>query len=385
MIYDVIVVGAGPAGSSTAFYLSKAGHKVLLLDKHHFPREKTCGDCVTPRGVRILEDMGAAAKLDGEAFVTKGVRIHSSRGGCSETDFTTSKGYPGRGLVVARSKLDSVLKDRAVEAGCRFMPGATVTGPLMEGGRIGGVSLRSDGRNREEHARFVVGADGGRSLLAKRVLGISGADARAVGVALRAYFEEVDTDDYMEILGEDTVLPGVGWLFPMAGGRANVGVGVHAGDLRKCGSITNFFRRFVQSSPPVRAKLARARQVGTVRGARLLMGGMRKPIAGDGLLLAGDAAALINPLTGEGMMYALESGRLAAGAIDSALKAGDLGRGVLSGYQKTIDSLFGRYFALGVRLTRLAKNPAVVNPSVNLLTKSRRLGEMNLRFWTSAF
>jgi len=384
MSYDVIVVGAGVAGSSVSYYLAKAGHKVFLLDKCEFPREKVCGDSITPRGVRILEDMGVVPKLEGRFKETKGVRIYSSKGGCSVTDFPAYKDYPRRGFVAPRIEFDKILRDHAEEAGVYFSGCSFVTNAVVESGRVIGVKYTSDGKDFEETAKFVVCADGASSTFAKKVLNITKDDFRATGIAIRAYYEGVDDiDDYMEIYGEDILLPGVGWIFPQGNGVANVGVGIYLDDLEKndC-SVTEILDRFVNSSIHASKKLKNAKRLNQVVGKKLYMGGIKKAIC-DGMVLIGDAAGLINPLTGEGMMYALESGKYAAEAIDSALKVNDFSEKSLESYQKNINIFFNRYFSFGTAVVRFAKKPWIVNSSINLIKKSKMLGELNLRYWIS--
>lgn len=379
-------MGAGPAGSAAAYHLAKAGRSVLLLDKHQFPRPKICGDCVTPRGTRVLASMGVLPKLEGRAWPTVGCRIYSSNGGCVSAPFGAYKDYPDFGLVMSRTEFDAILVEHAIEEGAQFQPELNVTGVACEDAVVA-VRWDSVTGPGEARAEYVVAADGSHSIVARHYFGYSGNDTRAVGVAFRAYFEDVDgVDDHMEICAEDPVLPGVGWLFPMGGGKANVGVGSYARDFKKSGlTKEDFLSRFVDKSPNASRKLGVARQVGPIAAARLLMGGYKGAVVKDRVVLAGDAAALINPLTGEGMMFALESGELAAEAVDAALKCDTAGPRALLTYQELVSSMYGRYFALGSRLIHLAKTPRVVNPGVALLTKSSALGRANLRFWIGMF
>jgi menaquinone-9 beta-reductase len=398
--FDAIVVGAGPAGSSAAYRLAQAGRSVVLLDKHSFPRQKVCGDCLTPRGVRLLSEMGVLTKLLQLGEPTKGCGIFSTRGGAAITAWPAFKDYPRNGLVISRALLDTVLKDHAVLAGAAFEAPVQVADVIVEDGVVKGVRAKRGGQEVVYRAPVVIAADGTDSVIARGAFGLTRDDARAVGLAFRVYFEGVDSaGGYMEIYGEDHVLPGCGWVFPMGHGRANVGVGIYAADFaRRDLDWHAYFDEFVGESPWVRARLAGARRDGPIRGARLLMGGYKRPVVRPGMLLTGDAAALVNPLTGEGVMYALESGGLAAEAVDRALtdaEARDSGDGPLSDgrripaafldYQRELDRRFNRYFALGCQLIRIAKMPAFVNPGVSLLKRRKGLSEANLRFWTSIF
>lgn len=395
MDYDVVVVGAGPAGSSTAYFLASAGRRVLLIDKDVFPREKLCGDCLTPRAVRVLSQMGVAQEVGHLGFEIRGCRIHSSRGGTSETPFPAVDGYPSHGVVIRRADLDPILARAASDAGATLLEGRKAVGVVQEAGRVVGVRWVEDGGETSARSRVVVGADGAHSLVARTVFDYDSKRVRAVGVAFRCYYEGVDDfGDWMEIYGEDAILPGVGWVFPLGGGVVNAGVGVYVDDVRRHGMRpAGLMEGFAGLGPLLGRRLEGARQIGRVRGARLLMGGYTGSLVRPGALLVGDAGGLVNPLTGEGMMYALESGRLAATAIDAALAADRGGTHdpardhelLVRRYQAEIDRRLGRYFALGTRFIRLAKRPWAVNPGVRALTASDSLARLNLRFWVSLF
>jgi geranylgeranyl reductase family protein len=390
MSYDVIIVGAGPAGSAAAYHLARAGRRVLLMDQHDFPREKVCGDCVTPRGMREIDRMGAGNEVRDAGHVISGCTIHSSRGGSAITAFPEVDGYPVDGVVVERRILDEILKERAVAAGAEFLPRARVHGVLTHLDRVSGVTYTGPGGEAIAHARIVIAADGSHSRLAKRVFGLDRRDVRAVGVAFRVYYEGVDDlDAHMEIYGDDSILPGVGWMFPMGSGRANVGVGIYVSDFKHRGLDTHhLLASLTEGSPLARAKLAGARPSGPVRGAKLLMGGYPRRVVKPGMLLAGDAAGLVNPLTGEGMMFALESGREAARAAAASLadrRGDEPAMAPLMSYQRYVDRVFGRYFSLGTRFIEIAKKSSSVNAGLSMISRNPALARLNLRFWISMF
>src|SRR5262245_32629 len=226
---DVIVVGAGPGGSATAFHLARHGVNVLLLEKSEFPREKVCGDGLTPRAVKQLVDMDVDIKADGWAR-NKGLRVIG--GGIQlELDWPDLASFPDYGLTRTRLDFDEILATRATDVGATLQTGTTVAGPLFDEatGRVIGVKTN----DREYRARIVVAADGvsGRFPLA---LGVTKRDDRPIGVAVRRYYRSPRHDDeylesWLELRGKgnaDTLLPGYGWIFGMGDGRVNVGLGV---------------------------------------------------------------------------------------------------------------------------------------------------------------
>jgi geranylgeranyl reductase family protein len=360
------------------------------MDQHDFPREKVCGDCVTPRGMREIDRMGAGESVREAGHVIGGCTIHSSHGGSAVTAFPDVTGYPQDGVVIERRILDHILKDRAEAAGAQFLPNARVHGVLTHLDRVSGVTYTGPAGEESAHARIVIAADGSHSRLAKRVFGLGRRDVRAVGVAFRVYYEDVDDlDSHMEIYGDDSILPGVGWMFPMGDGRANVGVGIYVADFKHRGLDTHdLLASLTQGSPRARAKLAGARPAGPVRGAKLLMGGYPRRVVKPGMILAGDAAGLVNPLTGEGMMFALESGREASRAAAASLadrKGDEPAMAPLMGYQRYVDRVFGRYFSLGTRFIEIAKKPSSVNAGLSVISRSPAFARLNLRFWISMF
>src|SRR5690242_20711420 len=188
---DVIVVGAGPAGSSTAFHLAQAGLDVLVLEKSHFPREKVCGDGLTPRAVKQLVGMGIPLNPEDGWFPNKGLRIIGG-GVRLELDWPDLTSYPGYGMMRSRRGFDETLARTASKAGARLLEGVNVTGPVLDQntGRITGVTARAvegDGAPRTYRARLVVAADGNSSRLSL-AMGLAKRDDRPLGVAVRTYY-----------------------------------------------------------------------------------------------------------------------------------------------------------------------------------------------------
>ena len=355
---DVIVVGAGPAGSTTAFYLAAAGLDVLLLEKTHFPREKVCGDGLTPRAVKALTAMGVPIAESDGWLRNKGLRIIGG-GGRIELPWPELSSYPGFGLVRSRLDFDEILARHAQKAGARLLEGVNVTGPLLDDrtGRIIGVTAREtvNGETREYRftGRLVVAADGNSSRLSV-AMGLAKRDDRPLGVAVRSYYTTPRHDDdyleaWLDLWDGDKLLPGYGWIFGMGDGTSNVGLGL-LNTSEAFGNIDYraMLRRWL-AAMPAEWGLSEETRTAPVRGAALPMGFNRTPHYTRGLLLAGDSGGMVNPFNGEGIAYALEAGEIAARTIVQALArpAAAGAETVLHTYPRQLKDAWGGYYTLG--------------------------------------
>ncbi|CCG05259.1 geranylgeranyl reductase family protein [Blastococcus saxobsidens] len=366
---DVVVVGAGPAGSSAAWHLAQSGLDVAVLEKAEFPREKVCGDGLTPRGVKALQDMDVDTSSPGWVR-RRGLRVHGG-GRVAEVDWPRLASWPDHGLVRTRRELDALLAGHAVEAGARLTTGTTVTEPLLDdAGRVVGVRAEV-GDDREPvtwRAPLVVSAEGLSGRLAK-TLGLLRRTDRPLGVAVRGYVRSRRSgDDYLDIAFDLTAggptrdcMPGYGWIFGMGDGTANVGYGL-LDTRRGTGADRKAILRHWLDTFPAEDGLGEGDAVGPLRGAGLPMALSRGPAYTRGLLLAGDAAGTVNPCNGEGISYAIESGRMAAEAVAAALAvpAGDGREAVLQRYPQRLRSELGRHHRLGLGFLALLARPAVV-------------------------
>ncbi len=370
---DVIVVGAGPAGSTTAYHLARCGLDVLLLEKTAFPREKVCGDGLTPRAVRSLTAMGVDTSPAAGWLHNKGLRIIGG-GMRLELPWPELAAYPGHGLVRPRTDFDDILARHAVKAGVRLRERTAVTGPIRDErtGRIVGVRAKSsqeDGKRGAEvsyRAPLVVAADGNSSRLSLS-MGLRKRDDRPMGVAVRTYFTSPRHDDdylesWLELWDGNRLLPGYGWIFGVGDGTSNIGLGM----LNTSGSFRNvdykdLMRRWL-AGMPAEWGFVEANQTQPVRGAALPMGFNRTPHYTSGLLLVGDAGGMVNPFNGEGIAYAMESGELAAEVIAQALArpAGPRREHALASYPAALRSAYGGYYTLGRLFVKLIGNPHVM-------------------------
>jgi geranylgeranyl reductase family protein len=376
---DVVVVGAGPAGSTAAYHLAQAGLDVLLLEKTAFPREKVCGDGLTPRAVRSLIRLGI--DLDEPGWIRNhGLRIVGG-GHRIELSWPELAAYPGFGLVRTRLDFDDILARHAVKTGVRLYERTAVTGPVRDerSGRVIGVRARSvddagrkTGEQVEFHAPVVIAGDGNSARLALS-MGWNKRDDRPMGVAVRTYYTSPrHDDDWLESWLElwdgpsgasgSKLLPGYGWIFGVGDGTANVGLGI-LNTSSAFGKVDykEILRTWLLNTPEAWG-FRDHNIVGEVRGAALPMGFNRKPHYAGGLLLVGDAGGMVNPFNGEGIAYAMESAELAAEVVTQALRRPDGAQRerALRGYPAALDATYGGYYTLGRLFASLIGNPAVM-------------------------
>ncbi len=366
---DVIVVGAGPAGATTAFYLAQSGLDVLLLEKSRFPREKVCGDGLTPRAVKTLVGMGISVSEQDGWVRNKGLRVIGA-GKRLELPWPELASYPGYGLVRTRHDLDETLARRAQQAGARLHEGVTVTTPIRSErtGRITGVVAKTadDGEDRTYRAGVVVAADGNSSRLSV-AMGLRKRDDRPLGVAVRTYYRtHRHDDDYLEswldLWDGDRLLPGYGWIFGMGDGTSNVGLGLLNTSAAFGHTDYHALLRKWLKGMPAEWGFTEENRTQPIRGAALPMGFNRTPHYHQGLLLAGDAGGMVNPFNGEGIAYAMESGEILARTIVQALarsRRAETER-VLAGYPEALSQAYGGYYALGRTFVKLIGKPTLM-------------------------
>ncbi|CAN5229654.1 geranylgeranyl reductase family protein [soil metagenome] len=381
--HDVLVVGGGPAGAATAYWLAKAGHEVVVVERTTFPRDKTCGDGLTPRAVRQLADMGiedqVAAqhhRFDGLRTVTHGITLELARPSHPE--------YPDYGYVIRRRHLDQLVADHAVAAGATLWQGAEAVSPLLERGLLGGAMVRRKGSEavEEVRARYVVVADDANSRFG-RALGTSRNRSYPQGMAIRGYWESPrSADPWIESVLDvrdrnGNALPGYGWIFPLGDGTINVGIGLLSSfrDWKQV-NTSHLMSEFAATAPGYWG-ISPETQLGPPTGGRLPMAGSVGPKSGPTFLVVGDAAGSVNPFNGEGIDYAYETGRLAADVLSEALTTGN---GLaLRRYPETLEAEFGLYFKVARGFAALIGRPALMRELTRVGMQSRPLMEWVLR------
>ncbi|MEB8327327.1 geranylgeranyl reductase family protein [Dietzia kunjamensis] len=336
---DVLVVGCGPAGSATATWLARAGREVTVLDAARFPRDKTCGDGLTPRAMLEVDRLG----LGGWARDRITIRGLELRGFGHERRVPWPAGeHGGTGSAVRRTVFDDRLRQAAVEAGAVVHDGVRVTG--VERGDDGEVTaVRTEGGRVE--CRTLVVADGVRSPVG-RLLGRTWHRDTVYAVAARSYVRSGRHDhpwigSDLELRDEaGAIQPGYGWVFPLGDGEVNLGVGALATSARPANvAVKELLQHYARS---VRGEWGLVDQPRAVTSALLPMGGAVSTVAGPNWAAVGDAAACVNPLNGEGIDYALEGGRLLAELIVAGHGVGRAGRGAAGSGDGTEGSRAGR-------------------------------------------
>ncbi len=371
---EVIVVGAGPAGSTAATYLARAGVDVLLLEKTSFPREKVCGDGLTPRGVKQLIDLGIDTSREAGWVHSRGLRILTGEL-TLELDWPDLTAYPPYGVTRTRHDFDDLLAKTAVKSGARLLERTTVTGAITDErtGRVVGVQAKQGPERKpvSYRAPLVLACDGVSARLALSV-GIQKNDSRPMGVAVRRYYRSPRHDDayiegHLELWDrsdprDPQLLPGYGWAFPLGDGTVNVGLGM----LSTSKSFRNIdYRALLRSwldSTPDEWGYREENAVGRIGGAGIPMGFNRTPHYRDGLLLLGDAGGMVSPFNGEGIGAAMESAKVAAEHVVQALARpeGPSRERALQGYPRAVAELMGGYYRLGNLFAKAIGNPKVM-------------------------
>lgn len=347
---DVLIVGAGPAGSAAATWAARSGFDVLLVDASEFPRDKTCGDGLTPRAVAELQALGMDAWLTGRPR-NNGVRMLGF-GGMHELAWNGPH-LPRFGSAAARTELDDAIRRTAVAAGAQFRAGLRARGAeLGSAGNVTTVLFDVDGREERVECRRLIVADGVRSQLG-RVLGRQWHRNTVYGVAARAYIASGRHDDpwitsHLELRDEQQqLLSGYGWIFPLGNGSLNIGVGTLATDRRpadvKLRDVLDFYVAQQRDAWELSG------EIGLYASAMLPMGGAVSNVAGTNWMLIGDAAACVNPLNGEGIDYGLETGRLAVELLSHT--------DYTHAWTAVLQSHYGEAFSIARRLGNLLTVP----------------------------
>ena len=367
--YDLIVVGAGPSGASTAYHAARSGLEVLLIDRQEFPRDKPCGDGMMPHAASEVSLMGLGDWLEEPHHGTfTGFSLYTATASLYNDVPPTFHGP--RGYVIRREETDAKLLERAVSAGATFKSKTRGTGLLRSpAGNVQGIEAENGETVRYE-APLVVAADG--------VGGFAGESMKAHqnAVARRQYFKGVDgpNKEHLQVfitkdMNEQGA--GYGWVFYLGDGTANVGAGVSTKTLARTGrNLKDYFDRFLEE-PRLAGWLENAEAEGPPKSWSLKMGMWGAKRHAQGLMMAGDAASMIHPISGEGVGYAIESGRLAASFAYAARSGGDYSASLLSGYSKQIRQQRGRGHVSGYALTSLVPNLEIMEPVFKASEKDR--------------
>ncbi len=378
---DVLVIGGGPAGAAAAYWLARHGHAVTIVERKTFPREKTCGDGLTPRAVHQLDEMGLGTQL-ARYHRYNGLRA-TGMGRELELEWPSHPVYPQHGYVVRRRELDQMVAENAQNAGATLLLGHEAVQPIVERGFVRGATVQTKGgKTHDIFAKYVVVADGANSRFG-RALGTFRTREWPYGTAIRTYWKsprhaEPWIESALDVKDRNgNPMPGYGWIFPVGDGTVNIGVG-----------LLSTFRDF-KSVNTTHLLDAYAHQVAErweidpgnpeckATSGRIPMGGSVGPKAGPSYLVVGDASGSVNPFNGEGIDYAYETARMAAQVLHEALVTGD--PTLLQGYTKMLDDEYGDYFKVARLFARVIGKPALMRELTRAGMHSRTLMEWVLR------
>ena len=384
---DVLVVGAGPGGAAAAYHLARHGVDVTIIDRATFPRDKVCGDGLTPRAVAAMDRMGIA-RDEGCFAPANGLRTYGTGSTVIDLPWPRLRSWPDVGFVARRMDLDHLLVRRAMAAGARVLEGVEANGPLSEGGWITGATVRTvNGAGAkgeppsEIRAGYVIAADGHASRFAGAA-GIRRVPTKAIGIAARRYYRanrrfEPILESFLDLRSQGRIMPGYGWIFFLPDGTLNVGAGLlNTFKSFKDVSAKRVFDVFVQGLPPDWG-ITEENAIGPIRSGPLPTGLNRSPLAVPGLLLVGDAAGAINPFNGEGISCAMESGEVAAELLVDALAKGR--PGIAAQYPAVLRERYGKYYTVGTLFARLIGNPVFLRTAVTYGVPRKRLMAFLLR------
>ncbi|TGE25395.1 geranylgeranyl reductase family protein [Hymenobacter aquaticus] len=381
---DICILGAGPGGATAALHLAAAGHKVLLIDKAVFPRDKICGDGLSGKVISELRRLGpeVLSRLSASAAQVPswGIDFFAPNGRRLSVPFkpryNPATDAPA-GHVIKRLDFDDFLVREV-----RQRPEIE----LLEGVDVAQHERTADGRwllrtaegEALVSARILLVANGAQSVFARHVAGHALEPAHHCA-GVRAYYDGVQglsADNFIELHFIKDFLPGYLWVFPLPNGQANVGVGMltQAISAQKV-NLREKLAEMLDTHPALRERFRAARRLGPVRGFGLPLGSKRRPISGNGYLLLGDAASLIDPFTGEGISHAMVSGRHAADWAGRALAAQDTSAAFLRQYDAAVYRRLGQELRLSHWLQRLLQFPALFNFVANRAANNATLAE----------
>jgi menaquinone-9 beta-reductase len=383
MRHDVLVVGGGPAGSAAGFWLAKAGHDVCVLERKAFPRDKTCGDGLTPRAVHQIREMGLEPAIAARHHRHDGLRAEA-HGITLELPWPDHPEFPSYGYVVRRRDLDQMVAEQAAAAGAAVRQSSEALRPLTRDGHVIGalVKDKASGETHEIHARYVVVADGSLSRFG-RALGTARNKSYPQGIAIRGYFASPRSADpwiesCLDVHDRDgRSLPGYGWIFPLGDGTINVGIGLLSTYKGYRDVNTTHLMNEWAATAPERWGIDPDAMLAPPTGGRLPMAGSVDPKVGPNWLIVGDAAGSINPFNGEGIDYAYETARMAADLIDEAIVSGT-GQ-PLQRYPAMLDDEYGLYFKVARSFAKIIGQPVLMRELTRVGMRSQSLMEWVLR------
>ncbi len=379
---EVLVVGGGPAGAAAGFWLARLGHDVVVIERKKFPREKTCGDGLTPRAVKELGDMGLGDQLS-QFHRYEGLRA-TAHGKALELKWPTHPIYPQYGYVVRRRELDMMVARNAQDAGAKLLEEHEAIAPIIESDCVRGamVTNKVDGSTIAIHAQYVIIADGANSRFG-RAIGTSREKSWPYGTAIRTYWKSPRHDepwiesalDVKDRNGKS--MPGYGWIFPVGDGTINIGVGLLSTFKNFKDVNTSHLLDSYAYMVADRWEIDPTQPECKATSGKIPMGGSVGPKVGNTHIVIGDAAGSVNPFNGEGIDYAYETAHIAADVLHDALLAND--SEILKRYDQIIEDEYGQYFKVARLFARIIGRPVLMRELSRVGINSRTLMEWVLR------
>ena len=377
---QVLVVGGGPGGSAAAYWLARRGFEVVVVEKKTYPRDKTCGDGLTPRAVRQLLDMG----FDFDRSDThRIIGLRAFAGDLTiELPWPQHTVFPDWGATLRRADLDMEVVALAEQQGAVVRQGTEAV-PIVEDGALVAVELRQKGAASEVvHPGYVVIADGSLSRFG-RGLGTQRRKDYPFGLGVRGYYASPNSSDgffesQLDIRDEQNrSMPGYGWVFPLGDGTINVGVGVISSFKGWKDVNTSRVQDAYLAGLPDYWDVGADSEISRPTGGKLPMAFSVGPKVGPNWLVVGDASGAVNPFNGEGIDYAYETGRLAATSIERAIETGDPSR--LLGYSRALEEEYGDYHRVARAFVIAIGNPAIMRSLTRIGLRSKPLMEWVLK------
>jgi geranylgeranyl reductase family protein len=369
--YDVIILGAGPSGATAAMFLKQAGKNVLLVDKVKFPRDKICGDAQGRKAAGVMKMLGiydSYTKLPGQKIY--GIVLSSPNGTQVSID-VESRDKPAPGYTHKRKIFDNFLFDSAIKMSVPFKQ-FTATDVIIEDDFVKGiVGLNTNNKREEIRAKLVLACDGSLSVVAKKFL-LDKNPAEDHIMAVRQYYKGVTgMTDRIEIHLVKHLLPGYFWIFPLHGGETNVGLGMITKDMQKKKiNLKDAMLKEIKENPLFADRFKNATPVEDVKGWTLPIASHHRKPYGNGFMLLGDAASLIDPLSGEGVGNAMISAQVAAQVAIEALNAEDFSESFLKQYDKKLWDVIGEEIKANHRIQKTgARFPFLINKVIGKAAK----------------
>jgi geranylgeranyl reductase family protein len=386
--FDLIIIGAGPAGCTTALCLTDSGLRVAVLDKAVLPSDKVCGDALSGTVMKILQRLPGNCFKEFLELEPKlpcwGIRFFSPNGNRLDIPFVLErkKETPPTGYICKRKIFDGFLQDKVKKL---------TNISLMSGFLVKQIAREKDcflvkGENEVLKTRFIIGADGSPSMVG-RTLGGHSINHEQYCLGARTYFtgiKDLHPQQFIELHFLKDILPAYLWIFPMAEGIANVGLGMLYGRTKTLTkSLPAICQQIIHSDPTLSIRFEKAKMTGKVEVHGLPLGPDKKLISGDGFLLTGDAAGLVDPFSGEGIGNGMESGMIAAEIIKEAFVANDFTAKFLLQYDERVRKKMGRELTTSYKIQRLCSHPFLFNLVVSKANRNKELRELLTKMYTS--